>query len=53
MLILDGVKARNGVAFRDEILSIQRLKISFISLLWVETKLSIVNGPSILVEFIN
>ena len=30
-------KARNGVALRDEIFSTLRLKISFVSLLWVET----------------
>ena len=31
-------KARNGIVFRDEVLSIQRLKSSFVHLLWLETK---------------
>ena len=46
-------KARNGVAFKDEVLSIQHLKTSFVNLLWSETKLSIVGGPLIIVGFID
>ena len=34
-------------------LSIQRLKTSFIFLLWSGTKLSISNGPSTIAEFID
>ena len=45
-------KARNKVAFEEEELSIQRLKNSFIYFLWSETKLSIKDGPSTLVDFI-
>ena len=45
-------KARNGVAFRDKIIYIYRLKISFVPLLWAKTKLFIVNGPSTLIEFV-
>lgn len=33
--------------------SIQKLKTSIVFLLWSQTKLSIVNGPSTLVEFID
>ena len=39
------------MAFRDELFSIQKLKTSFVFLLWSEAKLSIVNGPSTFVEF--
>ena len=38
-------KARNGIAFRGDMLSIQNLKASFVFLLWSETKLSMVDGP--------
>ena len=34
-------KARNDVVFGNEVLSIQKLKIFFVNLLWSETKLSI------------
>ena len=30
-------KARNDIVFRDEVLSIQRLKSSFVHLFWSET----------------
>ena len=45
-------KARNKVAFEKEELSIKRLKFSFIYSFWSETKLSIEDGPSILVDFV-
>ena len=31
--------------FRDEVLSIQKLKFSFVNLLWSETSLFIEDGP--------
>ena len=46
-------KVRNEIAFRDEVLSIQKLKTYFVFLLWLETKLSIVDGPSPIVTFID
>nr|CAN70023.1 hypothetical protein VITISV_030171 [Vitis vinifera] len=46
-------KARNKVAFEEEELSIQRLKNSFVYLLWSETKLFIKYGLSTLVDFID
>ena len=45
-------KARNSIAFEDCGLSIQRLKVSFVYLLWSETKLWIKDGLSTLIEFI-
>ena len=45
-------KARNSIAFEDGVLSIQKLKISFVYLLWSETKLWIKDGPSTLIDFI-
>ena len=45
-------KARNKVASEEEELSIQRLKSSFVYFLWSETKLSIKDGPSTLVDFV-
>ena len=39
-------KARNRIAFEDNVLSIQRLKRSFVYFLWSETKLFIKDGPS-------
>ena len=46
-------KVRNKIAFEDDVLSIQRLKSSFIYFLWSETKLFIKDGPSTLVGFID
>ena len=46
-------KARNRIVFKDDFLSIQNLKYLFLFLLWLETKLSIENGPSNLVGFID
>ena len=46
-------KARNTIAFKDCVLSIQRLKASFVYLLWLETKLWIKDGPSTLIDFID
>ena len=45
-------KARNDVVFRDEVLSIPKLKFSFINILWSETKLFIEDGSTTLVQFI-
>ena len=45
-------KARNKIAFEKEELSIQRLKFSFIYSFWSETKLSIEDDPSTLVDFV-
>ena len=46
-------KARNIIAFGDDVLSIQRLKGSFVYLLWLETKLFINDGLSTLIDFID
>ena len=39
--------------FEDDVLSIQRLKSSFVFFFWLETKLFIKDGPSTLVGFID
>ena len=44
-------KARKGIVFRDEVLSIQRLKYSFAHLFWSETKVYFVDGTVSLVHF--
>ena len=41
------------VAFKDAVFSIHWLKSSFVFLLWLGTKLSIVGGPSTLLGFID
>ena len=46
-------KARNTMAFEDCVLSIQRLKASFVYLLWSETNLWIKDGSSTLIDFID
>ena len=46
-------KTRNKVAFEEIELSTQRLKSSFVYLLWSETKMSIKDGPSTLVDFVD
>ncbi|WJZ80362.1 hypothetical protein VitviT2T_000290 [Vitis vinifera] len=46
-------KARNRLAFKDDTLSIQRLKYSFIFSLWAETKLFIVDCPLTIANFID
>ena len=46
-------KARNKIAFEDSVLSLQRLKTSFVYLLWSETKLWIKDGPSTLIDFVD
>ena len=46
-------KARNGVPFKDELLSIQRLKTSFVFRLQSETKLSILDSSSTVSGFID
>ncbi|RVW30599.1 LINE-1 reverse transcriptase-like [Vitis vinifera] len=46
-------KARNCLAFKDDMLSIQRLKYSFILSLWAETKLFIVDSPLTIANFID
>ena len=40
-------------AFEDCVLFIQRLKASFVYLLWSETNLWIKDGPSTLIDFID
>ena len=44
-------KVRNKIAFEDVMLSIQKLKPSFVHLLWAETKMRIKDGPTTLVDF--
>ena len=44
-------KARNVIVFRDEHLSIQRLKSSFVHHFWLETKVFFVDVPTSLVHF--
>ena len=46
-------KTRNDIVFRDEVLCIQRLNSLFVHLFWLETKVSLVNGPITLVHFID
>ncbi|RVW88076.1 Transposon TX1 uncharacterized 149 kDa protein [Vitis vinifera] len=46
-------KARNCLAFKDDMVSIQRLKYSFIFSLWAETKLFIVDCPLTIANFID
>ncbi|KAJ9674048.1 hypothetical protein PVL29_023543 [Vitis rotundifolia] len=46
-------KARNRIAFEDNVLSIQRLKVSFVYFLWSKTKLFIKSGHSTLIDFID
>ena len=45
-------KARNRLAFKDDVLSIQRLKYSFLSF-WSKAKLFIVDCPLTIVSFID
>ena len=45
--------ARNRLAFKDDELSIQRLKYSFLLSLWSEAKLFIVECPLTMVNFID
>ena len=40
-------KARNTIVFRNDVLSLQKIKLYFVYLLWSETKLYIVDGPSL------
>ena len=46
-------KARYRIAFENDMLSIQRLKSSFVCFLWSKTKLFIKDGPSMLISFID
>ena len=46
-------KARNRLAFKDDMLSIQRLKHSFILSFWSETKLFIDDCPLTIANFID
>ena len=46
-------KARNRIAFENSVLSIQRLKASFVYLLWSETKLWIKDAPSTIIDFVD
>ena len=43
------------IVFRDEVLSIQRLKslFLFVHLFWSDTKVFFVDGPTILIHFID
>ena len=44
-------KARHDIVFKNEVLSIQKLKFSFVNLLWSETNLFLEDGPMTLVHF--
>ena len=46
-------KARNRLTFKDDVLSIQRLKYSFVLSIWSESKLFIVDCPLTIVNFID
>ena len=46
-------KARNRLAFNDDVLSIERLKYFFVFSLWSEAKLFIVDPPLTIVSFID
>ena len=46
-------KVRNRIIFKEDILSIQKLNYLFLLLFCSETKLSIKNGPSTLIGFID
>ena len=46
-------KAGNTIAFEDCVMSTQRLKASFVYLLWSKTKLWIKDGPSTFIDFID
>ena len=46
-------KVRNRLAFKDDMLSIQRLKYSFILSFWSEAKLFIVECPLTIANFID
>ena len=46
-------KARNRIVFKEDVLSIQKLKYLFLFLLWSKTKLSIENSPSTFDGFID
>lgn len=38
--------------YKDEVFSLQQVKTSFVYLLWLETKVSIVDGPMTFVGFV-
>ena len=46
-------KAINRLAFKDDVLSIQKLKYSFVLSIWLEAKLFIVDYPLTIVNFID
>ena len=46
-------KTKNKIAFKDEVLSIQRLKTSFLNSLWLGTKLFTKDGPSTFLELLD
>ena len=48
-----GEKAMNDIVLRDEVFSLQKVKFFFVHLLWSETKLFFVDGPTTLVNFID
>ena len=43
----------NSLVFKDDVLSIQRLKYSFVYSIWSEAKLYIVECPLTMVNFID
>ena len=45
-------KTRNNIAIEDSVLSIRRLKASFLYLLWLETKLWIKGGHLTLIDWV-
>ena len=45
--------ARNRIVFKGNVLSIQKLKGSFICFFWSETKMFVKDGPSPLISFID
>ena len=51
MYFLDGLEDKEQ--FENDVLSIQRLKSSFVCFLWSETKLFIKDGPSTLLGCID
>ena len=53
MFVLVSLEGNSIIAFEDSVLSIQRLKASFVYLLWSETKLFIKGGPLTLIDFID
>lgn len=51
LFFLVGVDARNKIVFRDEALSMQKLKFAFVDPFWLETNLFLEDVPMTLVQF--